>query len=76
MGQNQVQVLAEPRAGQPPQVLKAYGASYRKVDTPQGARYCPDIAVFDADARKVVRVLMSENAEQDCEVENPARVQH
>ena len=72
MGQNQVTVLAEPRPGQPPQILKAYGASYRKVDTPKGARYCPDIAVFDADAHKVVRVLMSENAEQNCETENPA----
>lgn len=71
MGHNQVQVLAEPKAGQPPRVLKAYGASYQQVKTSKGPRYCPELAVFDADARKVVRVLLTENAEELCEAEKP-----
>lgn len=71
MGQNQLQVLAEPEEGKPPRVLKAYGASYEQVNTPKGPRYCPDLMVFDADARKLVRVKLTENAEELCEAEKP-----
>lgn len=71
MMQNQLQVLAEPEEGKPPRVLKAYGASYQQVNTPQGPRYCPDLMVFDADARKLVRVTLTENAEELCETEKP-----
>lgn len=69
--QTLLQVLAPPQAGKPSRVQAAYGMSYMRVDTPKGPRYCLDIPVFDADARKVVRVTLTQDAEQRCETEKP-----
>ena len=40
--------------------------SYAEVNTPQGKRYCPDLAVFDVDARKIVRLTLSDNPQEQC----------
>ncbi len=69
--QTQLQVLAPPQAGRSPRVQAAYAMSYLRVDTPKGPRYCPDLPVFDADARKVLRVTLTQDAEQLCELEKP-----
>ena len=44
-----------------------------EVQTPEGARYCPDLMVFDTDARKLVRIQLTENAAQSCETEKPGQ---
>ena len=69
----QLQVLAPQQPGRKASVLAAYGMSYVEVDTPQGKRYCPDLAVFDVDARKVVRVQLTENAAETCLDEKPGK---
>ena len=69
----QLQVLAPQQPGRKASVLAAYGMSYVEVDTPQGKRYCPDLAVFDVDARKVVRVKLTENAFETCLDEKPGK---
>lgn len=69
MHQAQLQVLAPQKAGEKASVQAAYGMSYVTVETRQGPRYCPDLAVFDADERKVVRIQLTDNPIENCQVE-------
>lgn len=66
---SKLDVLAPQQPGQKAQVLAAYGASYVEVKTEKGLRYCPDLPVFDADAARVVRVQLTENAAERCMAE-------
>ena len=66
MSTAQLQVLAPAQPGRKASVLSAYGMSYAEVNTPQGKRYCPDLAVFDVDARKIVRLTLSDNPQEQC----------
>lgn len=63
---NRLDVLAPQQPGQAAKVLAAYGSSYVEVKTPKGKRYCPDLMAFDADARKLVRLQLTENAVDSC----------
>ena len=67
----QLQVLAPQPAGREASVLAAYGMSYAQVDTAEGKRFCPDLMVFDADARKLVRMKLDQDAANTCSAERP-----
>lgn len=66
---SRLDVLAAPQPRQAARVLASHESSHVQVKTRKGLRYCPDLAVFDADARKVVRVQLTENAVEACPTE-------
>jgi hypothetical protein len=69
----QLQVFAPQQDGQKARQLSVYGMSKVEVKTPEGARYCPDLMVFDADARKLARIQLTENATESCDRESPGQ---
>ena len=73
LSQAQLQVFAPQQDGQKARQLSVYGMGRVEVQTPEGARYCPDLMVFDTDARKLVRIQLTENAAQSCETEKPGQ---
>ena len=58
----QLEILAEQQVGKAPRVLSTQHGDYRKTKTAKGTLYCLNVPVFDADARKVVRVTLTGNS--------------
>ena len=71
--QGRVDVLAEQKAGVPPNVLRRQEVRWKRVKTRQGPMYCSEVPAFDTDSKKIVRVLLSADPDSTCQKDNPGK---